>query len=62
MLLRRVQHFTRGVLFGSREFVNRWFDGNRDYVKGRSQTTRKTGARPIGKASDWGGLSSFRKV
>jgi REP element-mobilizing transposase RayT len=51
VLLRRVQHFSRGVLFGSRAFIDGWFEGHRDYMKGRSRTERKRGSRPLGQAA-----------
>ena len=40
VLVRRVAHFTRGVMFGSREFANAWFEANRDVVKVRSRSER----------------------
>ena len=59
VMMRRVAHFSRGVLFGSRTFVDGWFEANRDYVKGRSQTGRKRGSRSLGKAA-LQGLYSLR--
>lgn len=50
VLRRRVQHFTRGAIIGSRAFVDGWFESHRDYVKGRSRTERKRGSRSLGKA------------
>ena len=47
VLIRRVAHFTRGVMIGSREFVDGWFEANRSAVKGRSQRERKRGSRSL---------------
>ena len=47
VLMRRVAHFTRGMMFGSREFVDGWFEVNRSIVKGRSQLERKQGSRSL---------------
>ena len=60
MLLRRVQHLTRGVIFGSREFINGWFERNRSWFKGSSAERRKTGARPVNK--EWKGIYSLRRL
>ena len=49
VLMRRVVHFTRGVMFGSREFVDGWFEANRSVVKGRSRIERKRGSRSLGR-------------
>ena len=59
VLLRRVAHFTRGVMFGSREFVDGWFEANRSAVKGRSQLKRKRGSRSLGRRA-LRGLYSLR--
>ena len=59
-LLKRVKHLTHGVIIGSREFINDWFERNRPWFAGRSQTCRKTGARPIGK--EWRTLYSLRQL
>ena len=59
-LLQRVRHFTRGVIFGSREFINEWFGRNRDWFGGASREKRQTGARPIGKT--WKGLYNLRQL
>jgi len=59
VLMRRVVQFTRGVLFGSRAFVDGWFEENREYVTGRSRTERKRGSRSLGKAA-LRGLYSLR--
>ena len=49
VLLRRVAHFTRGMIFGSREFVDGWFEANRSIVTGRSRVERKQGSRSLGR-------------
>ena len=49
ILTRRVQHFTRGVILGSRAFIDGWFGNNRDFVKGRSRTERKRGSKSLGR-------------
>jgi hypothetical protein len=49
VLVRRIAHFTRGVMFGSREFVDGWFEANRSTLKGRSQLERKRGSRNLGR-------------
>ena len=59
-LLRRVRHFTRGVIFGSREFINEWFGRNRILFGGASRENRKTGARPVGTACP--GLYNLRQL
>ena len=59
-LLQRVRHFTQGVIFGSREFINEWFGRNRDWFGGASREKRQTGARPIGKT--WKGLYNLRQL
>jgi len=61
VLTRRVQHFTRGVMLGSRAFVDEWFERNRQVVQGRSRTERKQGARPLGRPA-LRGLYAFRDV
>jgi REP element-mobilizing transposase RayT len=48
VLTRRVAHFTRGVMLGSRAFVDGWFEGNRDICRGLSRTERKRGSRSLG--------------
>jgi hypothetical protein len=48
VLTRRVAHFTRGVMLGSRAFVDVWFEGNRDICRGLSRTERKRGSRSLG--------------
>ena len=61
-LLRRVRHFTDGVVLGSREFINSWFAAHRSWFGGASAKDRKDGARPMG--SDWkgSGLFTLRKL
>ena len=59
-LLKRVRHFTQGVILGSREFINGWFEANRSWFGGKSQTERKTGARRI--AKDWKHLYNLRQL
>ena len=59
VLIRRVAHFTRGVMIGSREFVDGWFEANRSAVKGRSQLERKRGSRSLGRRA-LRGLYSLR--
>ena len=50
ILTRRVQHFTKGVILGSRSFIDTWFTANRDrLVTGRSRTGRQHGANSIGR-------------
>jgi hypothetical protein len=61
VLMRRVEHFTRGVMIGSRAMIDGWFDANRQVVSGRSRTERKRGARPLGKPA-LRGLYAFRDV
>ncbi len=51
ILTRRVHHFTRGMMLGSRAFIDGWFEANRDFVKGQSRTERKRGSRSLGKAA-----------
>ncbi len=59
VLLRRVAHFTRGMMFGSRKFVDGWFEANRSIVKGCSQVSRKRGSRSLGQPA-MRGLYAFR--
>ena len=49
ILTRRVQHFTRGLILGSRAFIDGWFEKNREFVKGSSRKDRKRGSRSLGK-------------
>ena len=59
VLQRRVAHFTRGMMFGSRAFVDGWFERNRPVVSGRRRTERKRGSKSMGKAA-LRGLFTFR--
>ena len=59
-VLQRVRHLTDGVVFGSRAYVDEWFERNRAWFSGQSQTGRKTGARSIGKG--WRGLYNLRQL
>ena len=59
VLIRRVQHFTKGAIFGSRAFIDGWFEANREYVKGKSRTERKRGSRSLGQHA-LKGLYAFR--
>ena len=59
-LLRRVRHLTDGVILGSREFIDGWFERNRGWFGGSSGEKRKTGARKIGK--DWRALWNLRQL
>jgi REP element-mobilizing transposase RayT len=59
VLTRRIQHFTRGVLLGSRAFIDGWFESNRDICRGRSHTDRQRGSKPLGKPA-LRGLYAFR--
>ena len=61
VLLRRIALFTRGVMIGSREFVDGWFEANRSTVKGRSQLERKRGSRSLGRPA-LRGLYSLRDL
>ena len=61
VMVRRIAHFTRGVMFGSREFVDGWFEANRSTVKGRSQLKRKRGSRSLGRRA-LRGLYSLRDL
>jgi hypothetical protein len=59
-LMKQVRHFTAGVIFGSRAFIDEWFERNRDWFRGRSREHRKTGARKIGR--DWKQLYTLRQL
>lgn len=59
-LMKRVRHFTDGVILGSRAFIDGWFREHRAWFGGKSQTERKTGARRIGK--DWREIYSLRQL
>lgn len=59
-VMKRVEHFTRGVIIGSRIFIDEWFSRNRAWFGGKSGETRKTGARKITK--DWSHLYNLRQL
>jgi putative transposase len=59
-LLRRVKHFTRGVVIGSKAFVDEWLEHHRPWLSGASAENRKTGARRISK--DWKHLHNLRQL
>ena len=59
-LMKRVRHFTDGVILGSREFIDGWFQRNREWFRGKSRTERKTGARKIG--NEWKGVYNLRQL
>ncbi len=48
VLTRRIGHFTRGVIFGSRALIDQWFESHRHFVQGRSRRGRKRGAKSLG--------------
>ena len=51
-LLCRVRHLTQGVIFGSKKFIDQWFTENQARIyRGSDPEARKTGARPIGRAT-----------
>ena len=58
--MKRVRHFADGVILGSREFINGWFERNRSWFGGRSAEERKSGARKI--SSDWRELYTVRQL
>jgi REP element-mobilizing transposase RayT len=59
ILTRRIQHFTKGVLLGSRSFIDGWFAQHREIVTGRSRITRQRGSKPLGRPA-LRGLYSLR--
>ena len=59
-VMKRVEHFTRGVIIGSRTFIDEWFSRNRAWFGGKSQERRRTGARKI--AKDWPQLYNLRQL
>ena len=59
-LMKRVRHFTDGVILGSREFINGWFERNRSWFVGKSAEKRRSGARKI--SSDWRELYTVRQL
>jgi REP element-mobilizing transposase RayT len=61
VLTRRVRHFTQGVIFGSRSWIDGWFESNRQVVQGRSRTERKRGGKSLGLAA-LRGLYALRDV
>ena len=61
VLIRRVQHFTRGVILGGRSFVDEWFEGHREVVQGSSREGRQRGSRSLGLAA-LRGLYAFRRL
>ena len=63
-VMRRVKHFSRGVILGSRKYIDEWFERNRQVCqvcRGQSRESRKTGARSIG-IKALRGLYSFRQL
>jgi putative transposase len=54
----RIRYFTRGGILGSKEFVDRVFEANRELFGKR----RKVGARKMGGGIDWGEMVSLRKL
>ena len=61
VLTRRVRHFTRGVIIGSRGMIDKWFAANRQVVQGRSRQERQSGAKSMGRPA-LRGLYSLRDV
>ena len=59
-LLQRVRHFTQGVIIGSRNFIDEWFERNRSLCRGASRKKRRSGARPMGR--DWQGFYALRQL
>jgi len=59
ILTRRVQHFSKGVILGSRAFIDGWFESHRDICQGRSRLKRKRGAKSLGRPA-LRGIYSFR--
>ena len=59
ILTRRVQHFTKGMVLGSRAFVDEWFERNRGLVTGSSRSERKKGAKSLSRPA-LRGLYAFR--
>lgn len=60
-VMERVRQFTRGVVVGSRGYVEEWFGRNRHVVLGGgSLERRQTGARPLGRK--WKGLYCLRRL
>ena len=61
ILTRRVRHFTTGMLFGGRAFIDGWFEAHRERFSGRSRTERARGAKSLG-APGLRGLYALRKA
>jgi len=59
VLVRRVRHFTQGLVIGSRAFIEAWFASHRNVCQGRSRTDRQRGAQSMGQRP-LRGLYSFR--
>ena len=59
-VMKRVEHFTRGVIIGSRTFIDEWFSRNRPWFGGKSAAERKSGARSIGKG--WTKIYNLRHL
>ena len=59
ILTRKVPHFSKGVVLGSRAVIDRWFAANRQLVQGRSRTERQRGAKSAGRPA-LRGLYAFR--
>ena len=59
ILTRRIQHFTKGMILGSRVFISGWFAENRQVMTGRSRTERMKGAKSMGRPA-LRGLYSLR--
>ena len=59
ILTGKVPHFRKGVVLGSRAFIDRWFAANRQVVQGRSRTERQRGAKSPGRPA-LRGLYAFR--
>lgn len=59
-VMKRVRHFTDGVILGSREFIDTWFQENRGWFGGSSRAGRKTGARRIGR--EWKEIYTLRQL
>ena len=60
-VMRRVKHFSRGVILGSRKFIDEWFERNRQVCRGQSRESQKTGAQSMS-IKALRGLYSFRQL
>ena len=49
-----------GVIIGSRNFIDEWFERNRSLCRGASRDKRRSGARPMGR--DWQGFYALRQL